>query len=269
MRRTKTKYARGYARESTQKQGINGLGIKAQTRIIKNRASELDLELIEICKEVESGRKMTLARPILKKAFEDCKEDGAILIVAKMDRLTRNSRFLSQMADAIERMGITIIACDVPMLSDPIQTEFIWRIMAATAEFEAKQTARRTAVAMAEIKEEIKETGRHVTDRGRGRTIKKLGNPNLGEAQKKGAAKMKRDTEKFAEKVFPVIQELESGGLTSLRKIADGLNKRGIKTYQAELIEMEVSDINKRKTQKIPLWSAEAVRRIKKRMEEK
>ena len=83
-----------YGRVSTVKQGITGLGIHAQINTAKAKAAELGLEVIEIFKEQESGRKTALQRPQLQAAIEKCKETGAALIVAKMDRLTRNFNFM-------------------------------------------------------------------------------------------------------------------------------------------------------------------------------
>ena len=90
-----------YLRVSTQRQGVSGLGLQAQQEIIKNHLK--GKEPIEEFIEVESGRKSQ--RPKLHEALELCKKEKATLIVAKMDRLSRNVSFTSQLLDS----GIEIV----------------------------------------------------------------------------------------------------------------------------------------------------------------
>ena len=95
-----------YLRVSTQRQGTSGLGLQAQQEIIRNYLNG-DSPIAEFI-EVESGRKSD--RPKLHKALELCKKKKATLIVAKMDRLSRNVAFTSQLLDS----GIEIVFCDFP-----------------------------------------------------------------------------------------------------------------------------------------------------------
>ena len=74
--------------------------------------------------------------------------------------------------------------------------------------------------------------------------------------------KLKKDTKAFHRKIYPVILEIEEAGISSLRGIAGALDRRGIKTYQAEL--MDSPGLSSRdETEQPPKWSAEAVRKIK------
>lgn len=82
-----------YLRVSTQKQGYSGLGLEAQREIIQKYLC--DKTPVAEYIEIESGRKKE--RPKLKEALALCRKDGAILIVAKLDRLARSVSFLSNL----------------------------------------------------------------------------------------------------------------------------------------------------------------------------
>ena len=81
-----------YLRQSTMKQEISGLGVEAQREIIQNYLKERKPVAEYI--ETESGRKSD--RPKLTEALEVCRKTGSILIVAKLDRLSRNVAFTSK-----------------------------------------------------------------------------------------------------------------------------------------------------------------------------
>lgn len=241
--------ARTYARVSLERQGQSGLGLESQISIAQAKADELRLEVIEVCTEVESGRKTRLGRPVLRKALEDCKKDGAVLIVAKMDRLTRNFPFLSKLAESAERDGIGIIAADIPEMGSPWQTKMIWRIMASVAEAEASATAERTTKALKIAKK-----------RG-----VKLGNPQLSKVRAKGTKAQVDYTNEFHKRIYPVIQEIRKAGIISYRGIAKALTARGVKTYQQELIGEQTSRRDESKAH--PIWRAQTVKDLILKME--
>ena len=85
---------------------MSGLGLHAQQDIIRTYLNG-NTPVAEFV-EVESGRKSD--RPKLHEALELCKKKKATLIVAKMDRLSRNVAFTSQLLDS----GIEIFFCDFP-----------------------------------------------------------------------------------------------------------------------------------------------------------
>ena len=130
-----------YLRVSTQRQGVSGLGLQAQQEIIKNYLK--GKEPIEEFVEVESGRKSQ--RPKLHEALELCKKEKATLIVAKMDRLSRNVSFTSQLLDS----GIEIVFCDFPRANRLVLT-----IIAAISEYEAGLIRQRTRAALQVKKEQ-------------------------------------------------------------------------------------------------------------------
>ena len=129
-----------YLRVSTQRQGTSGLGLQAQQEIIRNYLNG-NFPIAEFI-EVESGRKSD--RPKLHEALELCKKKKATLIVAKMDRLSRNVAFTSQLLDS----GIEIVFCDFPKANRLVLT-----IIAAISEYEAGLIRKRTKEAL-QIKKE-------------------------------------------------------------------------------------------------------------------
>ena len=130
-----------YLRVSTQRQGSSGLGLQAQQEIIRKylNGNSPIAEFIE----VESGRKSD--RPKLHEALELCKKKRATLIVAKMDRLSRNVSFTSQLLDS----GIEIVFCDFPKANRLVLT-----IISAISEYEAGLIRQRTKAALQVKKEQ-------------------------------------------------------------------------------------------------------------------
>lgn len=129
-----TKYV-AYLRVSTQKQGYSGLGLEAQREIIHNYLH--DTIPISEYVEVESGRKSN--RPKLKEALSQCRKEGAILIVAKLDRLARSVSFLSSLLES----DVEIVFCDFPQAN-----KMVLHIISAISQYEAELTAARTKAAL-------------------------------------------------------------------------------------------------------------------------
>lgn len=129
-----TKYV-AYLRVSTQKQGYSGLGLEAQREIIHNYLH--DTIPISEYVEVESGRKSD--RPKLKEALSQCRKEGAILIVAKLDRLARSVSFLSSLLES----DVEIVFCDFPQAN-----KMVLHIISAISQYEAELTAVRTKAAL-------------------------------------------------------------------------------------------------------------------------
>lgn len=124
-----------YLRVSTKKQGYSGLGLEAQREIILRHLQ--NKKPIAEFVEVESGRK--IERPKLKEALNVCRKKGAVLIVAKLDRLARNVSFLSNLLDS----GVEIIFCDFPQAN-----KMVLHILSAISQYEAELTALRTKQAL-------------------------------------------------------------------------------------------------------------------------
>lgn len=127
-----------YLRVSTQKQGYSGLGIDAQRQIITNHLH--GIVPLEEYTEVESGRKTDRGRPQLREALNQCRKEGATLIVAKLDRLARNVSFLSNLLES----DVEIVFCDFPQAN-----KMVLHILAAISQYEAELIATRTRQALA------------------------------------------------------------------------------------------------------------------------
>jgi len=199
-----------YYRVSTKKQGESGLGLEAQKNTINQFLASSPYELVSEYVEIESGRKTDKRRPQLRAALEQCEREGATLMIAKLDRLTRNDGFLTTLLDR----QVPIMALDMPNLHDPAMSRFILQLMANVAELERAQISDRTKKALAARK-------------ARGMS---LGSPTPANGAQAGGLVTADQANEFASQVYPVIQELKKFGCATLAKIAQGLSARGIAT---------------------------------------
>ena len=194
-----------YLRVSTQRQGATGYGLDSQRKTIREFIGASG-ELVGEYLEVESGRKSD--RPELKRAVRDCKLKGATLIVAKLDRLARNQRFLMELQES----GIQIHFCDYPSAD-----KMVIGIMAAVAEGEARMISERTKKALQVAKARgVKLGTNNLTPDG---TIKGVENSVV--ARQKIALSR-------AIEIMPIIQEIRERGVHTLTGIANELNAMGI-----------------------------------------
>lgn len=198
----KTKFV-SYYRVSTDKQGLQGNGIEAQKQSVARYLASLDCELVGTFEEVESGANNK--RPQLAAAIQTAKSKKAILVIAKLDRLSRNAAFLLQLQDS----GVDFIACDMPN-ADKLSIG----IIALLAQRERQLISERTRAGLAVAKQ-------------RGAT---LGNPDAAKAWGKAMTAIKARKAEFATAASKSIQEVRSTGIESLSRIADCMNKRGEKT---------------------------------------
>jgi DNA invertase Pin-like site-specific DNA recombinase len=190
-----------YYRVSTDRQGRSGLGVEAQQAAVQERLNGGAWTLVgEFC-EVESGRKAQ--RPQLLAALAACKKQKAKLVVAKLDRLTRNAKFLLTLIDS----GVDVLFCDMPETPGALG-RFLLTTMASAAELEAGLTSERTKAALAAAK----------------RRGKKLGTYAQVLAAKNHAEAVTRATE-----LEPVIRYMQSRGYNLLNMAAE-LNKRKVPT---------------------------------------
>jgi DNA invertase Pin-like site-specific DNA recombinase len=199
-----------YERVSTARQGKSGLGLEAQRKAIDDFAASRSAEVLARFTEIESGRKAD--RPELKKALDLARLTGATLVIAKLDRLSRNAAFLLTLRDS----GVRFLACDMPEAND-----LTVGIMALVAQQEREAISRRTKEALAAAK------ARGV----------KLGNPNgaaaLRRAGKGGEAlreAVSANADRFAQGLAPVIEAIRAEGNVTLRAIAIQLAARGMLT---------------------------------------
>jgi DNA invertase Pin-like site-specific DNA recombinase len=197
-------------------------------RLRKRRPSKSYLNggnwrLVGEFKEIESGRRRT--RPELEKALAAARLHRVPLIVAKVDRLTRSSHFLSQLIES----GVDVLFCDLPKIEGPAG-RFMLRQMASVAELEADFISDRTKKALAAFKErELKKP------KSRRRTLGGIRRTKLTEsARAMGRKVIAERARQHAANVASTIAALQAVGVTSLRAIAAALNERGIPTARGQ-----------------------------------
>jgi DNA invertase Pin-like site-specific DNA recombinase len=189
-----------YYRVSTVQQGASGLGLEAQRASVERHIANCKGTLLMDYVEVESGKKDD--RPQLAAALAHAKREGAVLIIAKLDRLARNVAFIARLMEE----ATDFVACDMPAAN-----KLTLHIMAAMAEHEREMISARTKAALTEAKK------RGVT----------LGNPRWAESIEK--ARAARHPSVMHAQVLALIVERHKAG-ESLRKIASALNTLGLKT---------------------------------------
>lgn len=132
-----------YLRVSTTKQGVNGLGIEAQRKAIADYLNGGKWKLLREFVEVESGKRDD-NRPQLKAALEACKRTKAKLLIAKLDRLSRNVAFIANLLES----DVEFVAVD-----SPYANKLTVHILAAMAEHERMMISKRTKEALRAAKE--------------------------------------------------------------------------------------------------------------------
>jgi len=201
-----------YLRVSTDRQGKSGLGLEAQRAAVVDHVAGKGWIAAEFV-EIESGKKND--RPQLARAMAEAKRIGAVLLIAKLDRLARNVAFIANLLEA----GGEIAAADMPEAN-----RFLLHVMAAVAEHEAQAISDRTRAALAAAKARGVALGWSMPARA----------DEQRQASRKGASRNARIADHHAANVLPVIRQIAAGG-ASLRQIANELNARGAKTARGGL----------------------------------
>jgi DNA invertase Pin-like site-specific DNA recombinase len=190
------KAAIAYIRVSTGKQGKSGLGLEAQQATIQRFADQEGLEIVQSFTEVQSG-KDDQRRPQLAAALESVRKAKAPVIVAKLDRLSRDVHFIS----GLMKHKVAFVVADLGADTDP----FMLHLYAALAEKERRMISQRTKEALASAKARGKLLG-GLRDHGR---------------------EAKMAAVERAKALAPLFDELEG---KSAREIARILNDRSVAT---------------------------------------
>jgi DNA invertase Pin-like site-specific DNA recombinase len=192
-----------YYRVSTQRQGIDGYGMTAQKEIVSRFITAQNANLIGEFSEVETGKNND--RPELAKALALASNHKATLVIAKLDRLSRNAAFLLTLQNA----GCDFVCCDCPNAD-----RFTIGILALVAQRERELISERTKLGMAVAKSKGARIGTQ--------------NPEASvKAMIAGAKRAKID---FAHKMAKILGEIQTSGVQTLQGIATCLNRRGYAT---------------------------------------
>jgi len=193
-----------YYRVSTAQQGRSGLGLDAQREAVRVFLAGRADELAEAFTEVESGKNAD--RPQLARALDACRLTGGVLVIAKLDRLSRDAHFLL----GLEKAGVEFVAADMPNAN-----RLTVRLMAVIAQEEREMISARTKAALAAAK-------------ARGKMLGGIrGGPRVDSA--KGRAARSRAANDYARQVGPLAIEVwQAKG--SYGQAAATLTARGIRT---------------------------------------
>lgn len=204
-----------YIRVSTSRQGVSGLGLEAQQAKVQQLAAERGAEVIAEFVEIESGRKSD--RPQLAAAVAQARKTGAVLAVAKLDRLARDAELVLRLAREAERSGMAgFLFCDLPECDATTAAgRLLLGMMGSVAEYEARRIGERTREALAAAK------ARGV----------KLGGLRGATAGRNAQARQKAQA--GAERLRPILAALQAQG-ASLRQMAAALAAAGTVTAKGQ-----------------------------------
>ena len=191
-----------YYRVSTDKQGKSGLGLDAQKAAVADRLDGGRWQIIGEFTEIESGKRAS--RPKLEAAIAACKKHKAKLVVAKLDRLSRDVGFIHKLIGS----GVEVLFADLPDLNGAMG-KFVLITMANVAELEAGLISERTKAALKAAKARGVKLGRH-------------GAEVL-------APKYRQEARQRAMQLEPIISDLKGRGY-SMARIAAELNRQRVAT---------------------------------------
>ena len=199
-----------YRRVSTKGQGESGLGLEGQSIAIDNYIKQTGCTLVATYTEVESGRKCD--RPELAKAIAHARRAGAILVIARLDRLSRDLHFLTGLMKA----GVDFVACDMPTAN-----KLTVHIMAAVAQDYAEQISDKTKMGLAAAKARGTKLGGF-----RAAAAAKLTPEARAKAITRAAESHRAAADDAYADLMPMIRQFRAEGL-SLRQVAEKLTEAG------------------------------------------
>jgi len=208
MGRTQPRYAIALYRVSTAEQGQSGLGMEAQQATVRGFVGGQGWTLVAEFSDIASGKEDK--RPGFQAALARCRQLGAVLVAARLDRITRRTHTLSQLLED----GYSIRAADMPVADD-----LMMRIYAAMAQKERELISERTWAALAAAKARGKVLG---GDRG----YRPVEGPDA-----KVAAQVRRVVaEQTAHRLALQVDMLRTEGVTTNSRLAQTRNERQVPT---------------------------------------
>jgi DNA invertase Pin-like site-specific DNA recombinase len=196
-----------YVRCSTAGQAASGLGIEAQQAAVRRHCA--DGALVAEFTEQESGKRTD--RPQLTLALAECRRRRATLVCAKLDRLSRNVRFVATLLES----NVPLVFCDMPTAD-----RMVLQMMSVVAEREAAMISARTKAALQAARERGVRLGGSY----------RFNSEQIAKGRQASAALRSAKARERALDIMPVVHELREQGKITLAAIADGLNERGITT---------------------------------------
>jgi DNA invertase Pin-like site-specific DNA recombinase len=198
-----------YYRVSTRAQGRSGLGIEAQRTAVLRFAQAEGIAILAEHVEAESGKgsDALLRRPQLRAALDAARQARCPVIVARLDRLSRDVAFIS----GLMAQRVPFLVAELGADADP----FMLHLYAALAEKERRLIAERTKAALSARRATGTTLGNHT---------------NAAEAAALGREVSITEADRFAANVLPLIGTIRASGVTSLRCIAAALNARRVPT---------------------------------------
>jgi len=198
-----------YLRVSTQRQQRSGLGIEAQRAAIERFAASEGLTLISEYVEAETGKGADALdrRPQLAAALAAARAAKCVVVVSKLDRLSRDVAFVA----GLMAQRVPFIVAELGRDADP----FMLHLFAALAEKERRLISERTRAALQAKKAAGARLGNQV---------------NLTEAGSIGRTVQAAATDGFVASLLPHLSAIQKGGAASLAEIADALNERRIQS---------------------------------------
>lgn len=206
-----------YFRVSTKRQGESGLGLEAQRTYINHFYS--GKEVIADFTETVSGKDVA-NRPELQKAINLCKKEKAVLVVAKIDRLSRSTE---QALWIYKELDGKLESCDIPNLD-----KFTLTLFMAIADRERELIGLRTKAA---LDEKRKKTGEW---RNGSKDFKKGLMAHIGVIAIKEKAAANTNNKRAASLVRELRTKTENGRQLTWREIADRLNANDFKTSKGK-----------------------------------
>ena len=195
-----------YHRVSTKTQGVSGLGLDSQKQSTENYVKQNGGVIVGSFVEVESGKNND--RPELLKCIDQSKKTDSIILVSKLDRLTRSLHFLT----TLQESKVKFQSVDLPSLNDSTGSLLV-NILGSISQFERELISKRTKDSLQQLKR---------------RGVK------LGGSSRSTIAKMnhgrRQSSLEFKNRIRPIIQDIQKTGIDTLQGLCDCLTLRGVKT---------------------------------------
>ena len=199
-----------------------GKSLQFQQDLANSWCNERNIKIVGQVIESEDGRKRS-KRPELERALRLAQLAKAILFIPSFGQMSRNADVIGKMLNH----GIEVCTPDVASLREPGGTKSVLKVMASVAEFEVEETKARARKAYKKIQQTIKETGQHVTRKGK--VIRSLGNASTTKMASAEAIKTRLAQKlDYTAEILPVMQNLHDRGCRSSGEFAKSLTAKKI-----------------------------------------